>query len=82
MLNLIFFTQEFIDKVETFRPVINELNERSHDLDREAAQKSQQLINELMTNVNSRWKDLVGQTENKQMILQVSDEKVTFWSSD
>ena len=75
MLNSIFFTQEFIDKVETFRPVINELNERSHDLDREAAQKSQQLINELMTNVNSRWKDLVGQTENKQMILQVSKTK-------
>ena len=63
--------QEFIEKVETFRPLINELNERSHDLDKEAAEKSHQLINELMTNVNHRWKELVGQTENKQMILQV-----------
>ena len=68
--------QEFIDKAETFRPVINELNDRSHDLDREAAEKSRQLINELMTNVNSRWKDLVGQTENKQMILQVGRNRI------
>ena len=69
------YFQEFIEKVETFRPLINELNERSHDLDKEAAEKSHQLINELMTNVNHRWKELVGQTENKQMILQVINKR-------
>ena len=57
--------------------MINELNDRSHELDREAAEKSHQLINELMTNVNNRWKELVGQTENKQMILQVNTTLVT-----
>ena len=71
--------QEFIEKAETFRPVINELNDRSHDLDKEAAEKSHQLISELMTNVNNRWKDLVGQTENKQMILQVGTDKTDCW---
>lgn len=65
------YLQQFIEKTESLRPTINEVNERSHDLEKDAVGKSRQFIEGLLAEVNERWKNLVSKTEAKQMALQV-----------
>ena len=50
---------------------MNEVNERSHELDKAASEKSRTFIHQLLNDVNDRWKSLVSKTESKQMTLQV-----------
>ena len=65
--------QEFIDKLETFRPAVGELNEKSRDLDRVANTGSRSVINRMIVSVNDRWNELVGRTEQRQAALQDMD---------
>ncbi|KAH3846254.1 hypothetical protein DPMN_088553 [Dreissena polymorpha] len=67
-----YFLQHFIEKTESLRPTINEVNERSFELDKGATERSKQFIHGLLGEVNERWQNLVSKTENKQMALQVS----------
>jgi len=57
--------------MESVRPVMSELVERSGELERGAGQKSRAFIHGLMQEANLRWTALVNRTENKQMALQV-----------
>lgn len=51
---------------------MNDLNDKSHDLEKDGNSSSRSFINHLMDDLNDRYNSLTTTTENKQMTLQVN----------
>lgn len=63
--------QDFLAKVEEVRGAMSEINDKSHDLDKDGNAGSRSFINQLVDDLNDRYNTLTTTTENKQMTLQV-----------
>ncbi|VDI56143.1 nesprin-1, partial [Mytilus galloprovincialis] len=63
-------SKDFLAKVEEVRGAMSEINDKSHDLDKDGNAGSRSFINQLVDDLNDRYNTLTTTTENKQMTLQ------------